>query len=45
MTGKFINFEKNLAFNFALEEKVLPVSLGLLMLSVFGEIFFYSFRY
>ena len=43
ITGKFTKFEKYLAFNLELAIKVDPVSLGLGICSVFGEIFLYLF--
>ena len=41
MTGYFTNFEKNLTFSFELAAKVFPVSLGLLIFNIIGDIFLY----
>ena len=44
MTGKFDkSYLKYCAFNLEFDLKVLPVSFGLLILSIFGEIFLYLF--
>ena len=40
MTGKSVNSAKYFAFNFAFASKVLPVSFGLFIVSVVGDIFF-----
>ena len=39
ITGKFTNFEKKFAFNFELDLNDLPVSFGLLIFNLTGDIF------
>jgi hypothetical protein len=39
ITGRLVNLEKYFTFNLALAKNVFPVSFGLLILSILGEIF------